>query len=184
MKNWRKSFVVIMVVCFSVGMLAACNDNAENEPIEPVSEVISEEVFVAEPSVVEEESISEEILEETGGVEYFNFANKAELMTYLEELNQTTVVWYNFSEGTEQAIIPNGEKYTIEGDNSVTVISTNKNIVDVRENVDYIDAMKAENKENQWGVFIETTGTDLEVSFTVVYEDGTEEDFTIYVTKE
>lgn len=182
MKNWRKSFVLIMVVCFSVGMLAACTDNAENAPIEPVSEVISEEVPVAEPSEVEEESISEEISEETGGVEYFDFASYDEFFAYLTELNRTAIVDYDFSKGAErQAIIPNSAKYTLEGeDRGLAVISANKSIVDVKTNVDYIDASMWDNTE--WTIYFDTIGTDLEVSFTVVYEDGTEEDFTICVT--
>ncbi|MBQ7765278.1 MAG: hypothetical protein IJ397_00370 [Lachnospiraceae bacterium] len=183
-KCWKRLAVVLAVGSMLVVGLVGCNgaEVPEAEVIE--SEVVSESVSEEVSEEVTSEAESESVEEEAGGVEYVNYANKVELMTYLEELNQTTIIWYNFSIGTEQAIIPNGEKYTLEGDNSVTVISTNNNIVDIRANVDYIDTLKSESKENQWAIYVETTGTDLEVSFTVVYEDGTEEDFTIYITKE
>ncbi len=186
--NRNRSLVVLLVLCaiLSVTLIGCKKPAAENPaPSTPTSEVESEVVSeeVSEP-VSEEpsEEVSEEVSTE---VEFFNFADKYEMMAYLKKLNQTTIVDYDFTERTEQAIIPNGGKYTFEGDNNMlSVVSINKTITDIEAHNNYFYPQESAVGDGIWRLFIETTGTDMEVSFTVMYDDGTSEDFTIYVTKE
>ena len=60
-------------------------------------------------------------------------------------------------------------------------IIPNKEVSNVQANVNYIII---EPSMVGWSIYFDTTGTDLETSFTVNYADGTSEDFTIYVTVE
>lgn len=182
-KCWNRLAVVLTVgTVLAVGMVG-CNETevpeAEVIESEVVSETVSEEV--SEEVISEAESESAE--EENGGVEYFNFADRYEMMAYLKGLKKTIVIDYDFSEGTEQAIISNGGKYPLKDDNNMlSVISTNKTITDIEAHNKYFYVLEPLTDDGRWSIVIETTGIDLEVSFTVMYDDGTSEDFTIYVT--
>ena len=182
-KCWNRLAVVLAVGSMLAVALVGCNEAEvpETEVIESevVSETISEEV--SEEVISEAESESAE--EENGGVEYFNFADRYEMMAYLKGLKKTIVIDYDFSEGTEQAIISNGGKYPLKDDNNMlSVISTNKTITDIKAHNKYFYVLEPLTDDGRWSIFIETTGINLEVSFTVMYDDGTSEDFTIYVT--
>ena len=183
-KCWKRLAVVLVVGTVLAVGLVGCNEaevpEAEVIESEVVSETVSEEVSEEITSEAESESAEEE----NGGVEYFNFADRYEMMAYLKGLKKTIVIDYDFSEGREQAIISNGGKYTLKDDNNMlSVISTNKTITDIEAHNKYFYAQEPLTDDGRWSIFIETTGIDLEVSFTVMYDDGTSEDFTIYVTK-
>ena len=128
-KCWKRLAVVLVVGTVLAVGLVGCNEaevpEAEVIESEVVSETVSEEVSEEITSEAESESAEEE----NGGVEYFNFADRYEMMAYLKGLKKTIVIDYDFSEGTEQAIISNGGKYTLKDDNNMlSVISTNKTI--------------------------------------------------------
>lgn len=185
--NRNRSLVVLLVLCAMLA-LVGCKKPETEEPVtstpEVESEVVSEEVSEPISEEPSEEVVSEEVSEETvEEVEIVNFSNAKELVNYAKGLNKTTMIEYDFSEdGNSQAIIPNGAKYTMQLRNALDVVS-NKEIVSIDTTLDYIRT--SENPlVGTWLVFIETTGTDVEVSFTVNYADGTSEDFTIYVTLE
>lgn len=187
--NRNRSLVVLLVLCaMFASLVAGCNKPvAENsEPSTPTSEVESEVVSeeVSEPVSEEpsEEVISEEVSEEVSNeVEYVNFSDRDELLEYLQKYNRTIIVQYNFGEeGSPQAIIPNGGYYTITEEETIRIIP-NKEVSNVQSNVNFV---VIEPGMSGWIIYFHTTGTDLEVSFTVNYADGTSEDFTIYVTVE
>ena len=164
-------------------LLAGCNKPvAENPaPSTPTSEVESEVVSeeVSEP-VSEEpsEEVSEEAAEE---VEVVNFSNTTDLLEYINGFNKTTIVEFNFSQsGSSQSIIPNGSNYTMKLGNMIGVIPF-KEVEIIEANSDNISIMSPM-EANIWMVFINETGTDIEVSCTIKYADGTEEDITVYVT--
>ncbi|MBE5886414.1 MAG: hypothetical protein E7284_08450 [Lachnospiraceae bacterium] len=187
----QKRLISTVSIIISFGLLlTGCKDTEGTVPeastsevaSEAVSEVISEEVSEEVFKEESEDVVSEEVYEEEGKeVEYVNFSNVDELLEHLEKYDRTAIVQYNFSEeGSSQAIIPNGGYYTIKQGTMITIIP-NKEVANVQENVGYIiiyEGMRG------WNIDIETIGTDLEVSFTVNYTDGTSEDFTIYVTVE
>lgn len=183
----RKSIVMLLCVMLTM-LLAGCGKEgevtSELSTSEVESEVVSEEVS---------ESVSEEVIENTEPeVEIVNIDTTGvrppdALLEYVKTLNKTVIVDYNFSESTEVSIIPNGAKYTM-GENeydiySLSIMSTAKDISEFKTNVNYISFEKNPLIDSTWIMNLETVGTDLEVSFTAVYEDGTEEEFIIYVTR-
>ena len=178
----NRSLVVLLVVAMFAILLVGCKKPAEEPPVPSTSEVISEVVSEEVSEPVSEEVVSEEVSEEISNeVEYVNFSNYAELSEYLKKYDETTIVYCDFSEeGSPQAIIPNGGYYTIEEGKIIAIIS-NKAVSEVKANVNYIII---ESSMVGWSIYFDTTGTDLETSFTVNYADGTSEDFTIYVTVE
>lgn len=183
-KCWNRLAVVLAVGTVLAVGLVGCNETEVPEAEVIESEVVSETVSEEVSEEVTSEAESESVEEENGGVEYVNFNDKYELMAYLKGLKKTIVIDYDFSKGTEQAIISNGGKYTLKDDNNMlSVISTNKTITDIEAHNKYFYAQEPVTDDGRWSIFIQTTGTDLEVSFTVMYDDGTSQDFTIYVTK-
>ena len=183
----RKSIVLVLCLILMTIFVGCGKEVAVEEPTPPTSEVVyevvSEEVsepVSEEPSEVVSEEVSEETVEE---VEVINFSNAKELINYAKGLNKTTIVEYDFSEdGNSQAIIPNGANYTLQTGNTLYVVS-NKEILSVDASLDYVLISENPLLDN-WVLYIDNTGTDIEVSFTVNYADGTSEDFTIYVTVE
>lgn len=183
----QKRLISTVFIIISFGLLlTGCKDAEETVPeassseavSEVISEEVSEEVSEAESEAVASEKMSEEIVED---VVIVNFSNSKELIEYVNGYNKTTIVEYNFSEeGSSQSIIPNGSKYTMQMGNILMIVSI-KEVSNVESSIDYITTME-NTLSNTWAVYIDTAGTDLEVSFTVNYTDGTSEDFTIYVT--
>ena len=187
--NRNRSLVALLVLCALLAVtLVGCKKPVAENPTpttsEVVSEVISEEVSEPVSEEPSEEVVSEEVSEEpVEEVEVVNFSNAKELINYAKGLNKTTIVEYDFSEdGNSQAIIPNGANYTLQTGNTLYVVSA-KEILSVDASLDYVLISENPLLDN-WVLFIDNTGTDIEVSFTVNYADGTSEDFTIYVTIE
>ena len=188
MKNKAVKKVILKLVAgvLLVVGLTGCKEAEGTTPeatsSEVVSEVISEEVSEEVSEEESEDVASEEVAEEESNeVEYVNFSDRNELLEYLQKYDRTIIVQYNFGEeGSPQAIIPNGGYYTITEEETITIIP-NKEISNVQSNVNFV---VIEPGMSGWIIFFHTTGTDLEVSFTVNYTDGTSEDFTIYVTVE
>lgn len=183
----RKNILIILCVMLAV-LLVGCEKEeemtSELSASEVESEVVSEEVS---------EPISEEAVENTEPeVEIVNIDTSGvrppdALLEYVKTLNKTVIVDFDFSESTEVSIIPNGAKYAM-GENeydiySLSIMSTAKDISEFKTNVNYISFEKNPLIDSTWTMYLETVGTDLEVSFTAVYEDGTEEEFIIYVTR-
>ena len=177
--NRNRSLVVVLLVAMFAMLLVGCKKPAENPPVPSTSEVISE-VVSEEPSEEVSEVVSEEAAPEVEVVKYLDVEG---LEKYLQELDKTIFVEYNFGmEGSSQTIVPVGSNYTMQlGD--VLGIYSNKEITSVVANVDNIDIWSPM-MGNIWNIFINTTGTDIEVSCTIKYADGTEEDVTVYVTIE
>ncbi len=182
----RKSIVMLLCVMLTM-LLAGCGKEgevtSELSTSEVESEVVSEEV--SEP--ISEETVENTVPEvEIVTIDTTGVRPPDALLEYVKTLNKTVIVDYNFSESSEVSIIPNGAKYTM-GENeydiyNLGIISTVKDISELKTNVNYLVCMEDPNIDGKWLIYIETTGTDIEVSFTAVYEDGTEEDFTVYVT--
>lgn len=183
----RKSIVLALCLMLMMVFVGCGKEVAEEDStslasevefetvLEPVYEEVSEPVS-EEPS----EEVAEEIAPE---VEFVNFSNLDELVAYSAELNQTIIVEFDFSvDGSTQAIIPNGSNYTMQLGERLRVIAI-KEVESIDTNVDGIGIMEG-TTQNVWVVGVYNSGTDMEVSFTVKYTDGTSEDFTIYVTRE
>ena len=185
--NRNRSLVVLLVLCAMLAVtLVGCKKPATENPAPSTSEVVSEEVSepVSEPVSEEpsEEVVSEEVSEEAAEeVEVVNFSNTTELLEYINGFNKTTIAEFNFSQaGSSQSIIPNGSKYTMQLGNMIGVMPF-KEVDIIEANSDNISIMSPM-EANIWMVFINETGTDIEVSCTIKYADGTEEDITVYVT--
>ncbi len=176
---WKRFAVVLTVGTMLAVGLVGCNETEVTES----EEVVSEEPSEKESEVVSEETSEEVSKEATEEVEVVNYSDVAGLEKYLQELNKTTFVEYNFGmEGSSQTIVPVGSNYTMQLGDALGIYS-NKEITSVVANVDNIDIWSPM-MGNIWNIFINTTGTDMEVSCTIKYEDGTQEDVTVYVTIE
>lgn len=182
-------YSVILVVALLLAMLSTtvvgCGKPSTIDDSAGTSEVVSETPSTSEVSEsISEESSSEEVISEeiVPEVEITNFSTSDELRDYLKTLNKTTIVNFDFSEEEIiQAIIPNGASYIVER-GTIRVISP-QNILEVNTSVDYVESNKSVN-DNEWVVRIQTTGTNIEVPLTIMYEDGTIEEYTVYITKE
>lgn len=182
-KCWKRLAMVLAVGSMLAVGLVGCNETEVPEAEVIESEVVSETVLEEVSEEVTSEAESESVKEETGGVESVQFSTLDELIEYTAERNQTAIVEYDFSiDGSTQVIIPKGAKYTMLMGERMRVIAT-KEVESIDANVDGLSVYK-ESVENVWVVGVLNSGTDMEVSFTVNYKDGTSEDFTIYVTKE
>ncbi len=185
MKNKSlKRLVLVLTVGILLGLVAGCSETevpeAEVEMSEVVEESISDALSEEVSEIVSEDILLEETVEE---VEIVKYSNADELLEYVSSLNKTVIVEYNFGEeGGFQAIIPNGEKYTMQMGNILRVIP-DKEVLQIESNEEYIDIMEPV-RPNVWGIVINTTGSDIEISCTIQYLDGTEEDIIIYVTNE
>lgn len=183
----NRSLVVVLLVAMFAMLLVGCKKPAEEPPVPSTSEVISE-VVSEEPSEEVSEVVSEEPSEEVSEeaapeVEIVDFSNINELLEYAKERNQATIAEFDFSvAGSSQAIIPNGSNYTMQMGERLHIIAV-KEVESIDANVDGIGMMESV-IQDVWTIGVYNSGTDMEVSFTVNYTDGTSEDFTIYVTKE
>ena len=165
---------------------------AVEEPTPPTSEVVSEvvseevsEIVSEEPSEVVSEEVSEEP-EIVDGVQKVYCENYEELYASLKDVDEPVVVVFDFfSPEKGQSILYNGAHYTIERDFLMDVTTTDKvvkKIYSTAENVMIFDY--SENGICEWGVSLDFTGTDVEIPIIIVYEDGSEETITVYITKE
>lgn len=60
---------------------------------------------------------------------------------------------------------------------TVIIFFNNKNINIEINNSEYEGS-------DEWDMWLYATGTDIEVPLTIIYEDGTEETITVYITKD
>lgn len=190
MKRNRSLFLLATLVVILLVTFTGCKKNPEpvvpqtsEEPVvssEEVSETPSSEE-VTEPASEEVSEVASEEVSEEPVVEEVNFSNATELFNYLKNTNETKVTEFSFSqEGSSQMVIPNGSKYTMKFGFLLYIVS-NKEISEVITNAEYIET-KSGREPGTWGVYIKTTGTDLEVPLTIKYADGTEEEILLYVT--
>ena len=83
-----------------------------------------------------------------------------------------------------QALLYDGAYYTIEKDMAMT-IKYNNTIEKIVSSSDYIEINNSEYEgSDEWDMWLYATGTDIEVPLTIIYEDGTEETITVYITKD
>lgn len=152
------------------------------------SEVISEEV--AED--VSEEAVSEEVSEEVSempeivdGVQVVYYDTYEEFIPFFDDVEEPVVAIYHFGYPEKgQAVLYDGAHYVVEENFSITVRSS-KVIKNVTSTAGSVQITNYEYKGNQeWPISIYATGTDIEVPLTVIYEDGTEETITVYITKD
>lgn len=178
----KKKFIMLLVLsvlCFI--LLVGCNDsdaeNNETVTTEVESEAVSE--------VVEE--ISEE--EEKELVEVVHYDSYPELKKYTDTKNETliNVCDQNINDDIEektQTILYNGAHFTMLEEHYMTVEFA-KDIVGVTTPYNYIYLYVNTDEFGFYGfLYVETTGVDIEVPLTITYEDGSEEKFVIYLTKE
>lgn len=188
MKKRTITLVVLVALVVLLASFAGCKKKPEVVPdssSKPVaSEVVSDTPSSEEVSEPASEEVSEVVSEEVSEepvVEEVNFSSVDELISHLKSTNETKIVEYDFSqEGTSQMVIPNGFNYTTKLGNSLYIVS-NKEMSDVVSNVEYVKTKKGR-REGTWGIYIETTGENLEVSCTIKYADGTEEEINLCVT--
>lgn len=146
----------------------------------------AERVPVEIPEIVErpENGVESEIVD---GVQKAYFNTYAELSSYVSTLEDAVVCSYNFyAPEMGQAILYDGAHYVLEEGLGLWVESPQKEIGRVISSSNDIFIMSSFDMDDseQWCVWVNTTGTDIEVPVTIEYEDGTEETITIYVTKE
>lgn len=183
MKKINVLLVLVMVVF--VATLAGCKKTSAVVDKPVASETVSSEETSSEvseePSEEVSEEVSEEPSEETKEVEEVNFSNANELVEHFKSTNETAIVECNFSQtGSSQFVIPNGSNYTMQMAKSLMIIPA-KEVSTIESNVDNVKIGETPT-EYLWLAVILTTGTDIEVSATIKYADGTEEDILLYVT--
>ena len=189
----KKSTLLVVALIIVIASFMACN-NAEGveTPVasEPASssEAVSEEVSSEEVSEEVSEEPSEEVYEIVDGIQTVKFDTYDELDIFSHSLEDTVVVSYSFFptfEGAGQAVLYNGAHYTIP-ENHYLTISSQKNIgfaTTTTEDI-YVGAGEFNIYGKEWSIYVNTTGTDIEIPILIYYTDGTEDTITIYVTKE
>ncbi len=188
-----KAFIII--TCFSL-LLIGCKETEGTTPEASSSEVVSEveleEVSEEVTEDVSEEVVSEEVEEEVSempeivdGVQIVNYSNEEELEGYCEKIENPTIAVFNFTFVEKgQAILYDSAHYTIEKDFFMT-INSSKKIQTVNAQAEYISITNSVNDDGvEWRLFVDTTGKDIEVPLTIIYEDGMDETLTVYITKE
>ncbi len=193
--NRNRSLVVLLVLCamLSVTLIGCKKPAAENPaPSTPTSEVESEVVSeeVSEPVSEEpsEEVVSEkvsEIPEIVDGVQKVYYETYDELLEHIGTIDSTVIVIFSFNYPEKgQTILYDGAHCTIEENLTIDVKSP-KVITNITSEKDSVFVVDYDYEGiHEWNITLETTGTDIEVPLTITYEDGTEETFTVYITKD
>lgn len=190
--NRNRSLVALLVLCALLAVtLVGCKKPVAEKPSpstsEVVSEVVSEEVsepVSEEPSEVVSEPESEEP-EIVDGVQKVYYETYEELIEYIDTIDETVIILFSFNYPEKgQTILYNGAHCTIEKDFTITVKSpkTITSITSTRESVSVVDYDYEGSHE--WDIGLYELGTDIEVPLVITYEDGTEETFTMYITKD
>lgn len=195
-KSVKKIVLGFVIGAILVVSLIGCKDAEETVPEASTSEVISEvESEVISEEVAEdmsEEAVLEEVSEEENempeivdGVQIVNYSNEEELEGYCEKIENPTIAVFNFTFVEKgQAILYDSAHYTIEKDFFMT-INSSKKIQTVNAQAEYISITNSVNDDGvEWRLFVDTTGKDIEVPLTIIYEDGMDETLTVYITKE
>lgn len=185
----RTSLVLLAAVCMMMAVLAGCNETVEESSISSGSEVVSEVVAepvseeVSEP-VSEEisEVVSEEVVEELD-LSLYTTENGKKVVDLVNDMpyDELKVIVWRKDSGAE-AILSDGDSYQLEDADDNLYLYYSNQVQEIKSNTPHIKLNVR--GENVCGFNVFVKGEDLEVSFTVVYEDGTEEDITIYITKD
>ncbi len=195
-KSVKKIVFGFVIGAILVVSLIGCKDTEETTPEASSSEVFSEvdsEVISEEVSEdVSEEVVSEEVEEEESempeivdGVQMVYYDTYEEFIPFFDAVDESVVAIYHFGYPEKgQAVLYDGAHYVVEENFSITVRSS-KVIKNVTSTTGCVQITNYEYEGNQeWPISIYTTGTDIEVPLTVIYEDGTEETFIVYITKD
>ncbi len=186
----------IIITCVSL-LLIGCKEAEGTTPEASSSEVVSEvesEVISEEVSEdASEEVVSEEVEEEVSempeivdGVQVVYYDTYEEFINFIDNTLGSTVIsltCFNYPE-KGQWILYNGAHCTLEENFSMTIESpkTITNITSEKGSVLVVD-YEYEGRY-VWDIGLYEEGTDIEVPLVITYEDGTEENFTVYITKD
>ncbi|MBQ7972460.1 MAG: hypothetical protein IJ291_03290 [Lachnospiraceae bacterium] len=182
----RLNILVLTTLC--VTLLAGCGTATEDTPAvsEAISEVVSEVASGEESSEPTTESVPEESTEGT--------TEEIDLTLYTEEngknmvdltndmtYNELKLIVWEYEYGAK-AIVSDGDSYVMENDDDLLFLYYPKKVQSIKDNMDGAIHILVE-EEKYCGFNLYAIGKDLEITFTVTYEDGTEEDITIFLTK-
>lgn len=190
--NYGKKSGTIILLCILMGVFVGCNSNTKEIPEESVAEIASETLSTSEISeMAVEESSSEEIESEepeiTDGVQMVYYENIDEFEEYVYSLDSTVLLGYSFHHpgtiASGQAIVFDGAHYTWRKGAGANITSY-KPIESVTSLSDLVEVEKNLIAENKWNLEIDGVHTDIEVPLKVIYEDGTEEKITFFITKD
>lgn len=184
----RKNIVLALCLMLLMLFVGCGKEVAVEEPAPSTSEVVSEEVSEPVSEPISEEVVSEEVSEETeivDGVQMVYYENYAELSAYLESLEEPVVLVYNFNYSDKgQAILYDGAHYTVEEEFAVNV-KTSGNVSGMHSTAENV---RINNYDIEgidiWSIVNGTTCVDMEIPIVITYEDGSEENITVYITKE
>lgn len=191
-KNRNRSLVVLLVLCAMLAVtLVGCKKPVAENPAPSTSEVESEVVSqeVSEPVSEEpsEEVVSEEVSEPeiVDGVQKVYYETYEELLEHIDTIDSTVIVLYSFNYPEKgQSILYNGAHCTIE-ENLVINVKSPKVITSIISEKESIFVVDYDYEDiHEWDINLYEVGTDIEVPLTITYEDGTEEIFTVYITKD
>jgi len=175
-ENRKRSLGVILAVALMSALtLAGCSEK-ENLPVtsDSTSEVVTSEPISEEPSEVVPEEIDLTLYTEANGKKATDLS---EDMSY----NELKVFVWKYECGAK-AILSDGDSYVMEDDDDLLYLYYPRGVQNVKANRDSIEIRKQ--REKSCGFWLPIKGEDLEVTLTVTYEDGSEENITIYVTKD
>ncbi len=187
----RKSIVLVLCMMLMMVFVGCGKEVAEENSTPPTSEVVSEVVSeeVSEP-VSEEvsEIVSEEPSEEVatdGKIEIVNYSSYEEMLPCFEELDSVVMAVFSFRHSNNrQALLYNGASYIVE-ENFIMTIKSPNTISNITTTTEYVNIVDYEFEGiHEWDIGVETTGTNIEVPLTIMYEDGTTEEFIVYITKD
>lgn len=186
----------VLLVVGLTGCKVAEGTAPEASSSEVVSEVESEVMSEEVAEDVSEEVVSEEVSEEVSempeivdGVQVVYYDTWEELSDYvydyIETADETVLVAFgSFHSEKGQFIVHNEAHFTLEENFSMTIKSpkTITSITSEKESV-LISDYDYEGT-HEWDFALYEVGTDIEVPLVITYEDGTEETFIVYITKD
>ncbi len=199
-KAVKKVILELVAAVLLVVGLTGCKEAEGTTPEATSSEMVSEvETEVISEEVAEdvsEEVVSEEVEEEVSempeivdGVQVVYYDTWEKLYDYvydyIETVDETVLVVFSFNHSENgQLIVYNGAHFTLEEDfvmtfkssKTITSITSEKGSVLISD-YDYEGYY-------EWDIGLYEEGTDIEVPLVITYEDGTEENFTVYITKD
>ena len=182
----------VLLVVGLTGCKVAEGTAPEATSSEAVSEVESEVMSEEVAEDVSEEVVSEEVSEEVSempeivdGVQVVYYDTWEELYEYVGTIDETVIVMFSFNHSEKgQPILYNGAYCTIEEDFSMTVKSP-KTITSITSEKGSVLVSDYDYEGiHEWDIGLYEVGTDIEVPLVITYEDGTEETFTVYITKD
>lgn len=182
----------VLLVVGLTGCKEAEGTTPEATSSEAVSEVESEVMSEEVAEDVSEEVVSEEAKEEVNempeivdGVQVVYYDTWEELYEYVGTIDETVIVMFSFNHSEKgQPILYNGAHCTIEEDFAI-VVKSPKTITSITSEKGSVLVSDSDYEGiHEWDVGLYEVGTDIEVPLVITYEDGTEENFTVYITKD